>query len=671
MILVQRLSDLPDLSATTHWLYDSETSGLSPYHGDRIAGIAVSPWSSDGEAPEYYVPIRHRLHDDGCENLPVENVLRWIGDAARDPKKTLIGHGLKYDVNMLRADGILTEAKVIDSLPYAHVVKGDRLNYELDRLTKIYVPDFKHTYLEQLESWFAQNQPSKKTSVGKTGRNYSLAPIELMGNYACEDLQATRLVLRELKKQELWGKIPNFGLPSFSAAELLVHEMELVLTLADMEWNGAQLGEMHCLQLRDKANEEIEQLFDELYKLAGRSFHVMSWKEMWLAFESAGGVVLFWTKPEFDEQGRRRGKQKDQQFTTDRSKSTGRPCWNSVAIMRYLEFFRRAGNTKAFEFVRIYREASQRQRLVSTNLDVYLQKRDAAGRIHGQFHQHRVVTGRLSSTDPNEENVAVVKGNADLKALEKVLGAKDDNALSRQLRKLFVAERGHMIVSLDLSQIEYRAAAFMANDLVLLNKYRNDPKTDYHQATSDIIGCDRDLSKTLNFLSLYGGGPTALAAKLTASGIPTTVEGAKQILNRMFQARPSLRAFLDRMSESARKGYVQNCFGRRCPIPQGMEYIACNYVVQGSCGDLLRRALTRFRREIKEHKWPIKMFLPVHDEIVFQVPTELVAELVPELVKIMCYCPWFGVPILSDAEVGSNWGEVIPFSEWVETRKAA
>jgi DNA polymerase-1 len=660
--IVQKLEELPDLTDVKNILFDTETSGLSPYHGDRIAGLVVSPY--EDETANFYIPIRQRCYGfDGYENLPLDQVFKWFNQYAVDPAKKWIGHNLKYDLNMLRADGLELAGDLLDSLPLAHVFNGDEFSYEMDALTRRYVPGFQHEAMKAHNEWMEQNTPQFNTEEGKTAKNYSLSPISVIAPYGCEDLDATRRIVQYYCKKDLWGPIENQGFPAWGAKELIQHEMKLVKALAKIEWNGAKIDLNRTRELRDTAVNEIGWLCDQMYKLAGFSFSVSAWTDIWRAFEAAGGKVLYWGLKKEDKTG----KQKSQQFTMDQAKSNGRPCWNSVAIMNYLEQYKKDGNVKAYEFVRMYREASQRERLVATNLDVYLKKADANGRVHGQFHQHRTITGRLSSTDPNEQNVAVTKGNADLKAMEGVIGAKDEEALSRQIRKLFIAEDGCALVSTDASQEEYRVAAFLAEDPVLMERYKNDPGTDYHQATCDIVGIDRDLAKTVNFLSLYGGGPTALAAKLCASGKYTTVEQAKAILNRLFEKRPALKKLITKMSDWARRrGYIQNAFGRRCPIPVGLEYVACNYAVQGCCGDLMRNAIVRISEVIEQNKWPVTMILTVHDELVYQIQKNAAAELAPMLAAELCKAPQVGIPLLSDIEVGSNWGELLAFKDWIK-----
>lgn len=651
-MLVQRLSDLPNLFASKANVIDTETSGFYVYHGDRIAGFAIGPY--DDLNANYYIPVRHRC-EAGQVNLPLENVCAWLRDLFKNSDVKWIGHNLKYDINMMRADDLEMIGPVRDTMILAHIFGGDEFSYDMTAVTKRWLSGFEHVHYKALEEWFEVNQPKSATWEGKMPRNYSTAPLQMVCDYACEDLVAPRLLVRKFSELELWGPIPNAGYPALGAKELIVSDMECIKALADMEYNGALIDKDKTLFLRDQANDEIDQMSDELYKLSGKSFSVSSWKDTWDAFERVGGVVKYWgIKKEL-----KKGKQKDQQFTMNRDDSTNRPSWNAAAILLYIDDFQKTGNTKALEFVTKYREIDQRSRLVSTNLDVYLKKMDANNRIHGQFHMHRVVTGRLSSTEPNEQNVAKPGGNADLKALEKLLGAKNENALSRQLRSLFIAEPGCWYVSTDQSQVEYRIAAFLANDPVLLEKYRNDPKTDYHQATCDIVGIDRDLAKTVNFLSLYGGGPTALASKLTASGRPTTIFEAKVILNNLFAARPALRGLLENMSMFARKhGYVQNQLGRRCPIPPGLDYIATNYADQGAAGDNMRVAIVRIHAAIKKNKWPVKMSLTVHDELTYQIPKEYTSELAPKLAELLCYAPWFGVPLLSDIEYGNNWGDL-------------
>jgi len=643
--IVQTLSDLPNLASAERVIIDSETSGLALYHGDRITGIALGPYE---ENENFYIPIRHTRLDSNLVNLPPENVFNWLRTLTQDISKKFYFHNAKYDLAAFRFDQVEFPGPIVDTMIFGHVIDGDRWSYDLEALVKDYVPGFDLSYVAKFNEYLERTQPRPKTPTGKVDFNYSLALPSVLGEYACWDIQATRELAKAQRALPTWDRIPNQGNMSWNRNQLLTNEFELIKVLFEMEWAGVKIDKEKCAMLRDNAIDEMETYASRMGKLAGKSFAPTKWSQLNEAFERAGGTIKFWNLPE-----EQRGKQKLDQFTEDKANSTGRPCWNAIALLKYMEFYKPT-NPKVFEFLVAYREYSQRARIVSTNLDVYLRGCDPAGRLHGQFHQHRVITGRLSSSEPNLENIAKVKGTADQVVIEKLIGKKDSEALNRQLRSVFIAERRKAFVSIDYSQIEYRGAAYFAEDEVLLEKYRQDPKTDYHQYTADLALIDRDRAKTVNFGTLYGMGAASLASLLLIS------EGeAKAILQQVFNARPKLKNLITMVARLAeRMGFVQNPFGRVCPVSRGFSYKAINYLVQGHVGDMLRWALVRLYKEIKAQSWPVTLMLPEHDEICSEMPWDLVPEFAPKFAEVMCACPMMPtIPILADIEAGPNWGK--------------
>jgi DNA polymerase-1 len=329
--------------------------------------------------------------------------------------------------------------------------------------------------------------------------------------------------------------------------------------------------------------------------------------------------------------------------------------------LEYLKLFRGQKRQKAYDFIRLYREIDTRTRLVNTYIKAYLKGSDFADRLHGSFNQQGTVTGRLSSSNPNCQNVATKKGSQDLRKFEEFFGEQSkDEALARQIRRLFIANPGHVLVSIDYSQIEYRLAAYFSCDPVVLKAYQDNPKTDYHQFTADICGITRDQAKTVNFGTLYGMGAKSLASMLDLS-----YGDAQDVLARIFNARPALRTLIDNMSDTAtRDGHIMNPLGRLVRVPPHAPYVALNYLVQGTAGDMMRRAMVRVDRHIQENRLPIQMLLQIHDELLFDMPPEIVHEQSAVVSRIMCRCPEITIPLLCDVEVGVNWGQQVDLKDW-------
>ncbi len=658
-MICRSLSDLPDLRNARTVVADTEGSGLRVHQGARMCGIVVGP---DDTEQGWYVPFRHA---DKQGNLPLENVLRWARDLFNNPNQSFCFHNAQHDLGQLRADGIEVTGRLLDTIYLTHVFHSNLMSYDMEALTRWFLPDFEHVEYKKVMEYLARTQPIRKTKEGsgEVQRNYSLVPISMLGPYALEDLSATRGILRALRKKRFFAAPDNSGMASWSTRELLANEAHLCRVLFEMNWEGIQLDRYRCSSLSERAYEEIENLHRQMRDLSGFSFKPSQYSKFQQALTAVGGRTIFWMLPE-----NKRGKQPMQQCTDDINQSESkRPCFNSYAVIESLRRFKDEGNKAAFELMHLYRESATREKIVSTFFDNYLEMVDHNSKIHGSVIQHGTETGRLSMRSPNLQQCAKPGGTSNQKTYEELMGHKDAEALNRQVRSVLVAQTGHRLVSIDFSQIEYRVAVYLAQDPSMLQKWIDNPKLDYHQMTSDLIGVDRDRCKTVNFLSIYGGTAKALAATLTGMGKPTTVSEAKQILNKLFDARPALRQLINRCEDEAReKGHVQNVFGRVVNVPSGLEYVALNYKDQGTAGDFMRERMVGICKFIKDNSLPVKLLLTVHDELVFEMPVEAVAEVTPMLIKQQTICPFMNVPILADAEVGIRWSDQIPFADWLK-----
>lgn len=647
-------------------LIDTETSGLDVHFGHRICGIAIG----DYQHPEIkaFLPIRMT-----SGNLPLEETLAWLRKLAADPSYAWVGHNLKFDLQMFRADGITFAGQIVDTMVAAHLVKGNLNSYALDFLTKVYCKGFKHVWYEKLEEWLNKNQPRMELGEGKSPRNYSLVPLELLAPYALEDIEATRLLcnalnekFREILSHKEFATYDNHGCASGSLKTLHINEKRLVPVLADMEYRGMKVDLHRAVELREKARGEIENYTRELTELAGFSFNPAAYTEMTKALEACGGKVMFWMRPEEN-----RGKQKTEKFTDNYDESTKRPCFNAAAVLQYLMRFERG--SKPWRFMLAYHEILARQFALGLYVETIIKRADFNLRLHGSFNQTTVITGRLSSSGPNFQNFAKTKGTNDQKAFEKAVGIKNEDALNRQIRGLFIAGKpGNVLVSCDMSQAEYRAAVWLSQDEEMIAKWRANPSLDYHQDTMDLTGLDRDCCKTINFLILYGGGAKGLAATLTMMGKPTSITQAQQMINTVLSARPALRRLMsDTVQFCNANRFVINPMGRICDVPDGFAYKGLNYEVQGFVGDMMRIKLVDMAEYIKKNELPVEMLSSVHDEILFDMAAEDVERIAPLLAQELCRIPHLGVPMLSDIEVGYSWGAMKGLNEWLKERKAA
>ena len=642
---------LPDLSGEITLVLDLETSGLSRHHGAKICGVAIG----DYDGTDFYLPVGHT---DG--NMSLALVIPWLKNLFDDPNKVWVMHNGKFDLAMLRSWGLELKGRLIDTmlLDYSH--ESSRFSYALDTLTRLHLPDFEHVQYEKLCEHVLATQRINLKSKGIGNKvNFALVPPSVLGPYALEDLDATRQVAQVLRNKKFGKRRENYGCESWDAVDLAKLEMELAPVLMDMEDTGVLIDVKRAVRLRDEAFERYEEQIRVMCQCSGGAVDPLSWKSHWDGFLRAGGEIKFWNAKK-----EARGKQKMQQFTTDQANSTGRPNWNAAALLSYLQQYRDT-NANVYRYLLAYREAMLLNRINSTYIESYLEKIDTNNVLHGQFDQTGTVTGRLSSREPNLQNLARPSGTADQKAFEKFVAEKDEDALNRQVRGLFIARPGCALVSNDYSQIEYRTAVWYAQDQDMIARWRADPTVDYHLATQELLGLDRDISKTVNFGTLYGMGANGLAANLTAAGKPTTKAEAQEILNLLFLKRPSLRRLIDSIGGLAqRTGWVCNIYGRYCTVPRETPHKALNYLVQGTCGDMMRAALVRVHALIRKNGWPVKLLLTVHDEILSEMPIELVAEIGPQIAACMCDIPLIGMPLLSSVKVGLNWAEMVSLEEW-------
>jgi len=666
-IILQVGDPLPDFSAENTIVIDTETSGLLRQYGARIVGIALSGFR---DSSAYYIPIRHA---EG--SYEIEAVKDWLRPLFSDPARQWIFHNAKFDLNMFLQDGLEIKGRIIDTMLMAYAHNTNRFSYALDTVTKEHVPEFKHVKYEALVAYIQQTQGINLASKKHGTANYAAVPAAILGEYALEDIQATKVLTNFFRRVQRMVAPFNHGCDARSQRQMLENEFECARVLAEMEDTGVLIDTAECMKLSARAADTYEQQCAVMAECAGHAVDPLSWKDMWVNFERAGGKVTRWTKTK-----ETKGKQKEQQYTTDIESSTRRPNWNAAALMAYLRDYSDAQgnpaydtnntNQRVFKYLIAYREAMLNNRINSTYFKAYLAGCDYENVLHGQFVQTGTLTGRLSSKQPNLQNLAKPGGTADQKTFEKFMEEKDEDAVNKLVRTLFIARPGCALVSCDFSQIEYRAAAWYSQDRIMIDNWKLNPKIDYHVATMELLGLDRDLCKTINFGTLYGMSANGLAAALNAMGRPTTKQQAQEILNLLWEKRPALKDLINSIGAVARTcGYIQNAYGRVVDVPVGREYVALNYLVQGHCGDMMRDTLVRVSKLIKICGWPVKLMLTAHDELIFEIPVERVAELAPQLAAEMCKCSFMDVPVLSDIEVGQNWAEMVSLGDWIKERK--
>jgi DNA polymerase I len=587
----KELSDfVDDLRGQDRFAFDTETTSLNPVDADLV-GISIAWQAGHG----YYIPVRGL-----GETLPHETVVAALKPIFEDPLVKKAGHNLKFDIGILHQAGIKTQGVWFDTLLASFVLQSDRPSHGLKALT--------------LELFGYQMTPiTELIGRGKNQITIDRVDVDRVGRYAAEDADFTwRLVeyfeprLASSPMQSLFDSI----------------EMPLVEVLATMERNGVAIDTDALARMSTSMAKRIDELRGEIHDAAGHPFNVDSTKQL--------AVVLF------DEMGLEVVRKTKTGRSTDADTLTTLAAASDCVIPR---------------LVLEYRELTKLKNTYIDTLPTMVSRR--TGRIHASFHQTGAQTGRLSSSDPNLQNIPV------------------RTEAGREIRRAFVAgEPGHVLLTADYSQIELRVLAHFSKDETLSEAFRQDQ--DIHAfvaAQVNSIPIDqvtkqqRSAAKAVNFGIVYGQTPFGLARGL---GISQTE--AKAFIDTYFLRYPGIRFFIDRCIEEVRaRGYAETIAGRRRNV-DGLrsrnrqqvalaERIAVNTVIQGSAADMIKKAMIDIDQAITSENRPLKMLIQVHDELVFETPEDAVAQEAEMIRKKMeCAIP-LDVPISVDINWAQNWLE--------------
>jgi DNA polymerase-1 len=594
---------------------DTETTSLTPRLA-KLCGISLSVASGQG----WYIPIRSPQQPEHLDEAAVLGVLKpWI----ENPKAPKTGHNLKYDLLVLRQAGVELRGMAFDSMIASYIIDASRSSHSMDALA-----------LALLN--YTTIPISELIGTGKNQRLFSEVPVELATRYAAEDADVTM-------------RLRGAMLPQVRAMQIsdLLDKLELPLVevLAELEWNGIRVDpaelERQRARLQARIDELLRTLKDESQRELGRSFDPDSPKQL--------GAVLF-NKPEDETPGLgiKPLKKTKTGFSTDAEvlEKLGQDTTISSPIPGLILEYRQLS-----KLVGTYLESLKEAILPHT------------GRIHASFNQTVAATGRLSSSDPNLQNIPI----------------RTD--LGREIRRAFIAEPGHLLVTADYSQIELRLLAHLSRDPALIEAFMRDE--DIHTAVAaqihnvklaDVTKEQRSGAKMVNFGIVYGITPYGLARRLNISD-----KEAAEIISGYKQRFSGISTFLEECVDQARRhGYVETMMKRRRPIPDIesrdparralAERMAINSVVQGSAADLIKLAMIDLHHRLSEHaahhrggrppEIPgVRMLLQIHDELVFEAP-EAVAEQTRLLVsERMSKAMTLSVPLKADAHIGRNWFE--------------
>ena len=585
---------------------DTETTSLDPMEADLV-GISLS--IEAGRA--CYIPLRHKGDDgdglqfgDGApEQIPFDEALAALKPMLEDPSILKVGQNLKYDFAILAENGIRMAA-MDDTMLISYVLEAGQHNHGMDELSELYL----------------DITPVPFKEVAGTGKNqvtFDYVPLDKATHYAAEDADITGRLYRILK--------PRLADEHLTTVYETL-ERPMVPVLADMERAGIKLDKANLARLSNEFAEGIAALEGEIHKLAGHPFNIGSPKQL--------GEVLF------DEMGLKGGKKG----------KTGAYSTN-VKVMEDLA-------AEGHELPVRVLEWRQFSKLKSTYTDA-LQKQvnERTGRVHTSYALASTTTGRLSSNDPNLQNIPI------------------RTAEGRKIRKAFIAEEGHVLLAADYSQIELRILAHIAGIDTLRKAFADG--LDIHAMTASqvfdvpIDGMDpmvRRKAKAINFGIIYGISAFGLANQIGVSR-----GEAKAYIDAYFERFPGIRTYMEDTKKFCHEsGYVETIFGRRChiraindknPAHRAFgERAAINAPIQGSAADIIRRAMIRIPDALKDAGLDqIRMLLQVHDELVFELPKGAVEQASAVIRETMSGATDpavdLSVPLTVDIGTGDNWDE--------------
>ncbi len=573
--------------------FDTETTSLN-YMQARLVGLsfAVEP----GKAA--YVPLIHDYPGAPrqLEQAWVLEKLRPLLESETCPK---LGQNLKYDMSVLARHGIEMRGIRYDTMLESYVLDSTATRHDMDSLAKKYLG----------------YEPVSFQSIAGKGKNqltFDQIPLDQAAPYAAEDADITLRL-----HQELWPKLePEKGLRRVFE-EI---EMPLVPVLSRMERTGVRIDTELLKRQSVELAEKLHQLEERAYALAGRPFNLGSPKQI--------GEIFF------DELG----------MEVIRKTPKGAPS-TSEAVLQELA-------ARGHELPAVILEHRGLAKLKSTYVDKLPEMVDPdTGRVHTSYHQAVAATGRLSSSDPNLQNIPVRTEEG------------------RRIRKAFVAEPGWKMLAADYSQIELRIMAHLSGDEGLLRAFEQG--LDIHVATAaEVFGYDspeavepeaRRRAKAINFGLIYGMSAFGLARQLDIGR-----DEAQEYVDLYFSRYPGVREFMEKTKEQAReKGYVETLFGRRLYLPEinsrngqrraAAERTAINAPMQGTAADIIKRAMIEVDRWLEQEQPQVRMVMQVHDELVFEVKKEQVEKARKRIVDAMQGAAELRVPLVVDVGVGDDW----------------
>ncbi|ENU29414.1 DNA polymerase I [Acinetobacter sp. CIP-A165] len=578
---------LQRMQKADHFAIDTETTNLD-YRIAELVGFSVAFDANDA----FYVPVAHD-YEGAPEQLNRDQVLAQIKPILENEQVKKIGHHLKYDAHIFANHGITIRGWYFDTMLASYVLNAAATRHGMDDVARLYLSHLTTTF-EQI------------AGKGAKQKTFNQIELEVAAHYAAEDAHVTYRLYEVLS-----GKLK-------SSPELvnILHniEMPVARVLTAMEEDGIKLDHQFLDQLSVEFSKTIQTLENQATELAGEAFNVSSPKQV--------GEVLF------EKLGIKGGKKTATgQFST------------SESILEKIEH----------PLAEVILEHRGLAKLRNTYTDRLIeQSHNTTHRVHTSYHQALTTTGRLSSTDPNLQNIPI------------------RTPIGRQIRKAFIAPEGRVLLAADYSQIELRLMAHFSQDDALIHAFQQGQ--DVHRRTAsevlgitieDVTNDQRRQAKAVNFGLLYGMSEFGLTRQLGF-----TREESRSYIARYFQRYPGVLDYMERTRQIAREqGFVETILGRRLYTPdilasnkmikQAAERAAINAPLQGSAADIIKLAMIAVDQMLPKEQ--AKLLLQVHDELVFEADAAIADELSKQIAEVMQSVLKISVPFVVEVGQGLNW----------------
>ncbi len=572
---------------------DTETTSLN-YMSAEVVGLSVAVTA--GEAA--YIPVAHD-YPGAPDQLPRDEVLAKMKSFLENPKADKVGHHLKYDAHVLARHGIHLAGMRFDSMLESYVLNSVATRHDMNSVTRLYLGR---------ETIHFEDVAGK----GAKQLTFNQVDIDMAAPYAAEDADITLQLHQTL----------NERLSKIKSLQRIYEDIEqpLVPVLLQIEETGVLIDRKMLTRQSSELAKKMHSLEIQAHELAGGPFNLGSPKQLQqILFEKLELPII-------------------------RKTPKGQPSTAEDVLVELAD---------KYDLPRVIIEYRSVSKLKSTYTDkLPLQIAQSTGRVHTSYHQAIAATGRLSSTDPNLQNIPI------------------RTAEGRRIRQAFIAPDNYLLLAADYSQIELRIMAHLSADEGLLKAFAADQ--DVHQATAaevfemslDAVTVDqRRSAKAINFGLMYGMSAFGLAKQLGISR-----GQAQEYVDLYFDRYPGVKAYMDNIRETAREqGYVETVFGRRLYLPeinaknvnrrQYAERTAINAPMQGTAADIIKRAMIEVQSWLERDQADGRMIMQVHDELVFEVAKDAIDAFETQVTSIMCAAADLSVPLKVDVGTGINWDE--------------